>query len=649
MKSEKSILALTLAVFAGVGAVFGAPILPFGKEQASSTVFSAIRAEALDKAAEEQWLRLSSRSEYDSYRLELRRKMFKAMGVFPERTPLEAKVVGVYERDGYRIEKVIFWSMPGVPVTANLFIPSAKGPHPAVVMSCGHSPLGKDAPRYLRACVIAAKRGFVALMFDPYEQGERQTCEPRISTRHHNQIGLLGELLDWSMPLLRIWDGMRAIDYIASRPEVDPNRIGYMGQSGGGTMTALIQAADSRVRAAAPSCYLTRLGTLCATIGPQDAEQNIFGQLAFGLNHTGYALIPDIPVAVTCKTGDMFDYRGTLALFDTVSKVERMLGVPGRSFLNSATGPHGWSESTETSSVEFLAKYLLNGGKGPHPDIAALRELDFGFNLNSVDVGLAPEDRGCLKSKSVTELPGYRSIYDIIAERARKFEASRSIPMLDSAALAAKAIELAVVRKPSEVNARVKRWGDSVVVLYPDGETLPAEFARSTHLAPTTTHLAPSLIVDSRGREKGLETASKYLAEAPERTILVADVSGVGEVGWSANTFYGAERSDEALGAIQYLIGEPLVGKRATDMLVLASWLKKNFGVAPMLVAEGPLVIPAAHAYAADRSAWSAVEMVNLPPSWKAYLAGGISQRLHYADLVPRAYSFYDWPELLIR
>ena len=647
-----------IAVLSSACSSWAAQVLPMGREQASSEAFAAIRLQAMDDEAERGWLGLKSRAEYDAHRNALRGKMLEAMGTFPDRTPLNPVVRATYEREGYRVEKVVFWSMPGVPVTANVFSPAAPGRHPAVVMSCGHSADGKDSPRYLRACVLAAKRGFVALMFDPYEQGERQTGEPYISTRHHNQIGLLGSLMDWSMPLLRVWDGMRAIDYVASRADVDPSRIGYMGQSGGGTLTALMEAADPRIRAAAPSCYLTRLGELCATIGPQDAEQNIYGQLAFGLNHTGLVLIPDIPVAVTCKTGDMFDYRGTLALFDTVSRVEKVLGVSGRCFLNSAAGPHGWTETTETSSVEFLAKHLIEGGRGPDPDLQSLRLLDLGFNIKQAEVGLSQEERGCLPTKRVTELEGYRSMYDIIAERAGKFESARAelskgeqrtkavelagvrepLPRVTRTGEKEWVMELANVRQPGVTQVRVKEWDKSVVVMYPDGEMLPCELAGEDGTPPV-------LVVDSRGRDKGRETAAKYIAKG--RAVLIADIAGIGEVGFSKKTFYGAERADEELGAMQYLMGEPLVGRRATDILVLGRWLGYRFGVVPQLVAEGPLAIPAAHAFAAGTNAWMGVEIVNRPPSWKEVIGSGIAIRMHYADLVPRAYLHYDWPDLL--
>ena len=401
-----------------------------------------------------------------------------------------------------------------------------------------------------------------------------------------------------------------------------------------------MEVADPRIRAAAPSCYLTRLGELCATIGPQDAEQNIYGQLAFGLNHTGLVLVPDIPVAVTCKTGDMFDYRGTLALFDTVSQVEKTLGVAGRCFLNSAAGPHGWTETTETSSVEFLAKHLIEGGRGPDPDLESLRLLDLGFDIKQAEVGLSQEERGCLASRRVTELEGYRSIYAILAERAGKFEAARAKLSWDE--LRAKAAELAKVRLPGEMRVRTKSWDSCVAVVYPDGEMLPAELVGDGK----GKGLPPVLVVDSRGRDRGRETAAKYVAEG--RTVLVADVAGIGEVGYTKKLFYGAKRNDEGLGAMLYLMGETLVGRRASDMLAFAKWIADRYGAAPLIVAEGPLAIPAAHAFAADQKAFAGVETINSPPSWKEVIESGIAIRMHYADLVPRAYLYYDWPDLLL-
>ena len=280
---------------------------------------------------------------------------------------------------------------------------------------------GKDEPGYMRACVLAARRGFVALMFDPHAQGERR-WNRTLRVGSHNEMALRANLIDWSGPLLRIWDGIRAIDYVASRPEVDAQRIGYMGQSGGGTMTALIMAVDERVKAAAPSCYLTSLRRLCDVLGPQDGEQSIYGQLSFGLNHTGYVLIPDIPVAVTCKFADMFPYSGVMTLMNAVRSVEKSAGLGERTLLNHFSGPHGWTEASRVASVEFLAKHLISGHSGDVVRPEKFWRFDLDPTLDDGDIGIQDEsERGCCEGRTTESLPGSRSIIDIIAARALGF------------------------------------------------------------------------------------------------------------------------------------------------------------------------------------------------------------------------------------
>ena len=97
-----------------------------------------------------------------------------------------------------------------------------------------------------------------------------------------------------------------------------------------------------------------------------------------------------------------------------------------------------------------------------------------------------------------------------------------------------------------------------------------------------------------------------------------------------------------------HLVGAPLVGRRARDMIVLGDWLRRRFGSAPTLVATGYLAIPAAHAFAVDRSAWQSVEIVDRPASWEEILSSRPPEMTYYADLVPRAYATYDWTELLL-
>lgn len=627
-------------------------VLPWDGVQTASAAVAEREIDAMDAACDRAWCALETKAAYDAYRLELKRKMTEAVGVLPPRTPLNARTVATFRRDGYRIEKVIFESMPGLFVTANLFLPDAAGPVPGVVMSCGHAEAGKDAPVYLRACVIAVKHGFAALMFDPHHQGERRTSARPNSTRAHTQMGLRGELLDWSAPLLRIWDGLRAIDYLLSRREVDPARLGYMGQSGGGTMTALLQAVDARIKAAAPSCFLTSLRALCRAMGPQDGEQNIFGQLAFGLNHTGYVLIPDIPVAVTAKFADMFPYDGVRTLMETVRTLETKTGIGPRTFLNCSPGPHGWSEASETASVLFLARHLKPDARATDIDLEELWQLDLGFSLAHADLGLAEIERGCTADRSTARLPGSRSIYDIIADKARLARAARAPS--DAAGRRAAVRRLARIVSPSEARCRVK-------------ETFAGEFdgwtvARVAVQTPRTGHLLPAVFLSKagatgvpllvaawNGRREGLRLARAALAQG--RPVLLADLTGVGEIGRERHFFYGrTDRPDEGLGVMSYLMGRPLVGRRATDLLVLADVLSKRCGGRRCaLLASGPLAVAAAHAFAAEPSVWAEVSIENAPASWRTVLEGGDAEKtdLTYAELVPRAYFVYDWTDLL--
>ena len=268
---------------------------------------------------------LKTPAQIKAYQSRMRQFFFDQVGELPPRTPLHARVVGQLTQDGYRVEKVLFESQPHFFVTALLYLPDCKPPYPGVLVPCGHSANGKARDLYQRAPILIAKNGMAALCYDPIDQGERhqlldESGKPVISssTQGHNMTGVGAALLGRNTASYRIWDGMRAIDYLASRPEVDPNRIGCTGISGGGTMTSYLMALDDRVQAAAPGCYLTSLQRLLETIGPQDAEQNIFGQITYGMDHADYILmrVPK-PTLMMTATADYFDISGALARVST--------------------------------------------------------------------------------------------------------------------------------------------------------------------------------------------------------------------------------------------------------------------------------------------------------------------------------------------
>ena len=641
-----------VAALADIGDALGQKFLPPASDMLTFTTISQ-KLHEMDVEADLAWTKIASRADYDSYRKQMHSKMLAAMGEWPERTLLNARTVETIKREGYRIEKIIFESMPNLFVTANLFIPDSKefkAPYPAVVMSCGHADTGKDCDIYLRACVLAVKAGFAALMYDPYEQGERKQFKGIGSTGHHNIIGVKASLIGWSMPMLRTWDGMRAVDYVESRPEVDRNRIGFMGQSGGGTMTALMTAADWRLKATAPSCYLTSLRHLCESMGPQDAEQNIYGQLAFGLNHTGYVLLPDTKVAVTCRFRDMFSIYGTLDLFRTVQTLAAKIGTDGNYALNSAPGPHGWTESTETASVDWMRAWL-KGEKDVLPlDCTKYRPLDIGFNVKDVELGLSKEERGATPTKRTMDLPGARDIHMIMRDRLAA--AVKARPAYSAAERNAVAAKLAGVKMPSEMNTKVKELPPvdvdgakltRVAFAYPDGLTLPACW-----IVPEKADAAkaPVIMVGVKGRAEWAEDVKALVAEGT--SVLVADVTGSGEIGKEGAIFYGAKDCpEEGASVMLYLMGESMTGRRATDMLVFAEWVKGKTGRTPELMAKGGAAIPAAHARAARGGSFAKVTVSDAPMSWTDFIEKGDTVRYRYTWMVVNGLLHYDWPDLL--
>ena len=639
-----------------IGEVLNRPILAVGMESASwASVYQQI--DELDAQADRAWLRLKTREEYDAYRKAMHAKMIEAVGGLPERTPLNARTVATVRREGYVIEKVLFESMPGLLVSANLFVPDRpefKPPYPAVVMSCGHAEKeGKDSATYQRACVHIARRGMVAFMFDPYEQGERrQYCGANGNCcQQHNLIGLKAMLLGWSMPMLRLWDGMRAVDYVETRAEVDRDRIGYMGQSGGGTMTALMTAADWRLKATAPSCFLTSLGYLCKFMGPQDAEQNIFGQLTFGLNHTGYVLLPDTKVCVTGRYSDMFPWGGAAQLYRTVEDVAAMLGECGNYGLNFAPGPHGWTESTMAASADWMAAWL-KGEKGLLPlDIPKYRALDIGFSSKTVDCGIPFGESRVTPEYCTTKVEGCRDIHAILRDRLSDLRAKRTRRTADEMATLIK--RLAVVRPPSETKAVVKEVSLSVTngvavsrmaFMYPDGLALPAVLLEKVGADSAKD---PVLLVGTSGRSAFTNEVEMCLVRG-ER-VLVVDVFGTGEIGKGLHVFYRADDTpEEGTAVMLYLMGESMVGRRASDILVLADWLKGRFGRPARLLATGSVAIAAAHAFAAECGLFSGVEVSRTPPSWSELVeAPGAPPVNRYAWCVNGALLEYDWTDLL--
>ena len=312
---------------------------------------------------------LKSEADAKAYVELVRGLIRESFGPEPEKTPLNARVTSITERETYRIEKVVFESRPGFLVTGNLYVPKGReGPMPAVVGTCGHSLNGKAETAYQSFCQGLARMGYVVLIYDPIGQGERfqyikdegaKGLKSRYggSVSEHiqcgNQQGLVGEFFGaW-----RAWDGVRALDYLLSRPEVDPKRVGVTGNSGGGTMTTWLCGVESRWSMAAPSCFVTTFLHNAENELPADTEQCPPQVLALGLDHSDFlAAMAPKPVIVLAKERDFFDARGSEESYERLKKLYTLLGAPEHVKLFIGPTYHGYTQENREAMYQFFNK-----------------------------------------------------------------------------------------------------------------------------------------------------------------------------------------------------------------------------------------------------------------------------------------------------
>lgn len=293
---------------------------------------------------------LSTKQQALDFVADVRRHVHEAFGPQPERTPLNPRITGELKRDGYRVEKLIFESRPDFYVTANLYLPKTSERRPGVIGTCGHSDNGKAAEAYQSFAQGLARLGYVCLIYDPLGQGERSQYyldmenEIRVGTRQHlyagNQQFLVGEFVGaW-----RAWDGIRALDYLLTRPEVDPHHLGVTGNSGGGTMTTWLCGVEDRWTMAAPSCFVTTFRHNLENELPADTEQCPPRSISLGLDHDDYlAVQAGKPLVILTKERDYFDIRGGEQAYGRLKHLWELLDAGDKIELFTGPTTHGYT------------------------------------------------------------------------------------------------------------------------------------------------------------------------------------------------------------------------------------------------------------------------------------------------------------------
>ncbi|HXX92298.1 MAG TPA: prolyl oligopeptidase family serine peptidase [Planctomycetota bacterium] len=554
----------------------------------------------------------------------LRAKFIEALGGLPERTPLNAKLAGTLKGEGFRVEKVIYESRPDHHVTGSLYLPEGKGPFPGVLVPCGHSDKGKAEEAYQRISILLVKNGFAVLCYDPIGQGERMQLltpegKPAIkgNTTEHSLVEVAALPVGWSTASFRIWDGLRSLDYLASRPEVDPQRLGCTGNSGGGTMTAYLMALDDRIACAAPSCYITTLERLFATIGPQDGEQNITGQVAFGMEQTDYVTMrAPRPTLICTATRDFFDIQGSWTTFREAKRTYALLGHAERVDLIEYPDTHGFSKPRREAATRWMRRWLLGVDDAPV-------ELD-GPVFREEELWCTP------RGQVLAELKG-KSVFDLIRARSRKLAEGRMGVDVESLGrlLARGAADFTAA--PASTSRPVEG--------HPDRRVASRVWTTASKLAvPARLYSGPDPIhrpVVVLGREEDSKLSMEWALKGSPGVVV--DLPGTGETAPDEKPGPLGRDWKEAFLAIH--LGRSLLELRTDAARTVCASDPPD-----VLVGLGPMAPVALHVAVLNPKVRQTV-LDGMVISWSAVAESGES-RNQLAGMVPEALAFYDLPDL---
>ena len=510
-----------------------------------------------------------------AYIAELKEKIKKSYRFPAEKCPLDIECCGVVQQEGYRVEKLIYHSRPDFPVTANLYVPdnARPGKTPALIHLLGHALDGKACGEYQSVGISLARKGCMVLMADPLGQGERisfPTHPEHQNTREHNLLNRRLTAIGDNVGSWRIYDAIRGIDLLLERPETDPERLGVVGNSGGGTMTTLVNAVEPRLKAAAPNCYITTWMRNVENELPVDAEQVPENAAVNGGEMVDLliAAAPK-PVLIGGQKNDFFDLRGTREAYLQVKKVYDLLGYGDRVDFQYGPCSHGYSIHLRENACRFFCKHMgLPEFKGESPDLKVFPDKDL----------------YCTPAGKVVDMPENRTIHEFIAEKVE--EAVNARPALDEDTLRSKLADMLKIDKnlpaaPYYRQLRV-RWQNKRPFSRFLMETEP-DMLITMHLADADNYHFPTLKeAELYIPHQDAEAEMAELQQTADVPLFGVDYRGVGEScpngcdQYEVRNFFAAYEYDYHFASLGLFLGKPYLGGRVFDVLNAIALLKQH-------------------------------------------------------------------------
>ena len=608
-----------------------------------------------DRQVDQRYAALASRQDVEAYVRQVQEKIQRCFGPWPEKTPLNPRITGIVERDAYTIEKVIFESRPNFLVTANLYVPKGRDfPLPGVVGTCGHSSNGKAYLQYQSFAQGLARQGYVVLIFDPIGQGERlqypnDKLQSRIGVgvREHlyggNQQFLVGEFFGaW-----RAWDGIRTLDYLLTRKEVDPKRIGVTGCSGGGTMTTWLCGVDRRWTMAAPSCFVTTFARNCENELPADTEQCPPQALALGLDHCDFlAAMAPAPIIMLTKEGDYFDIRGSEKAYERLRRLYGLFGAQDNISMFVEAGGHGYSQKSREAMYRWFNSATRVSDAQSEPDLAIEKD----------------ETLWCAPKGQICELNS-RPMYSFTAEKARALAEKRprefTLPQLQgrvrellrlSSASDTAAPEYRILRNWSSRKYPKPRWTSYVVETEPGIQAIVYKLGNEQLLArPHADGKRAILYVAHLSSDAELRSepfVAELIKAQPDAAVYAVDVRGIGESRpdtCEEDSFFDLYGSEYFYAIHSIMLDRPYIGQRTFDVLRVLDWLRSVGHDDIHLVGKGWGSLPATFAALLSDN----VRQVTLKNALTSY--SDIAQSQDYSwplsTLVPNVLTAFDLPD----
>ncbi|GAA4432545.1 alpha/beta hydrolase family protein [Ravibacter arvi] len=611
-------------------------------KQRAPTLYSLLCQRAFSQLEERsrQINEMKSASDWKKRQGTVKEILEEAIGGFPARTPLNAVVTEVLEHDGVKIEKLYFESAPGYFVTAGLFMPASfTGKLPAIVYCSGHSANGFRSDVYQKAIFNYAKKGFAVLAFDPVGQGERkQFLDAKKKslmgpTHEHSYPGSQVFASGVSPARYFIWDGIRAIDYLESRREIDIQRVGITGRSGGGTQAAYIAALDERVLAAAPECYITTFDKLLRSIGPQDAEQNFIGSIAKGFD------IPDLiemraprPTMLITTQNDFFSIQGARDVYREAAGAFNALGGKENLTMVEDEAGHASTVKNREAAYAFFQKHLSNPGSPAEVPVRILPEEA---------LYVTREGNAYISLGGKTLLEAHVSLMPKAGQK-KSVDPAKAVARLASAPGSAPLAQIMYSGKISKEGYTIEKY----LIGGKDTPMTPLLWLKPQGNAPR----GACLLVDENGKSEAAKPgglADRLVREGHD--VIIPDLSGYGEL---ANVgLPGGDAQIDGVSLNLWYLGlltdKPLLSFRLEEMQRVVSFIRKqvseNAGIA--LIGNGSLATDALHLGVIQPNAFKKIVLLNPLASFSSIWEEPGYKTRFIPSALPNA--GYDLPDLV--